>query len=75
MRFFVAYGKFNSHFINHYRYYRYLRKDLNYQPLAPELIYQLQTADLYVEVEDNQQSIEGAWLPSRALSLLVKPFK
>lgn len=73
--FFVAYGVENGHFRNHYNYYRYLREDLNYQPLHPELAKRLQETGLYAHETADVPFIEDAWLPSKAFSLVARQFK
>lgn len=73
--FFVAYGVENGHFRNHYNYYRYLREDLNYRPLHPELAERLQDAGLYAGETADVPFIDGAWLPSKAFSLVARQFK
>ncbi|MCW5920819.1 MAG: phytanoyl-CoA dioxygenase family protein [Saprospiraceae bacterium] len=73
--FFVAYGVENSHFRNHYNYYRHLREDLNYQTLHPELAARLRDAGLYADESFDGEPIEGAWLPSKAFSMVARQFK
>ncbi len=73
--FFIAYGIENSHFRNHYNYYRHLREDLNYKELHPELVERLKAANLYADESPDYENIEGAWLPSKAFSLVAKQFK
>lgn len=73
--FFVAYGIENRHFRNHYNYYRYLREDLNYGALHPELVERLQAAGLYADESFDGKTVEGAWLPSKAFSMVAKHFK
>ncbi len=73
--FFVAYGVENSHFRNHYNYYRHLREDLNYKQLHPELVERLRVADLYADESFDGEPVEGAWLPSKAFSFVASQFK
>lgn len=73
--FFMAYGVPNSHFYNHYNYYRHLRKDLGYQAFAPELVTLLKENSLYAEERPDAPVAEGAWLPSAAFSFIAKQFK
>ena len=61
---FVAYGRNNIHFQQHYQYYRFLRKDLNYKELSPKLVDQLKVSDLYGGEEHTMKKINGAWIPS-----------
>jgi hypothetical protein len=72
--FFIAYGVENSHFRNHYNYYRHLRDDLNYKELHPELVERLKAAGLYADESPDYETIEGAWLPSKAFSLVASHF-
>lgn len=73
--FFVAYGIENSHFRNHYNYYRHLREDLNYKALHPDLVERLKAASLYADESPDYETVEGAWLPSKAFSLVASQFK
>jgi ectoine hydroxylase-related dioxygenase (phytanoyl-CoA dioxygenase family) len=56
---YLSYAAENEHARNHVRYYRYLRKDLNYGPIPPELAARLREHDLYMEVPD-PANVEGA---------------
>jgi len=73
--FFMAYGVPNSHFYHHYNYYRHLRKDLDYQSFAPDLVQLLKENNLYAEERAAAPKTEGAWLPSAAFSFIAKQFK
>lgn len=73
--FFLAYGVPNSHFYNHFNYYRHLRKDLGYEAFDPELVSQLKAANLYAEELPAAPASEGAWIPSAAFTFLAKQFK
>lgn len=73
--FFVAYGIENSHFRNHYNYYRHLREDLDYKVLHPDLAERLQAAGLYADESFGGKDVKGAWLPSKAFSMVAKQFK
>lgn len=72
---FVAFGVENGHFRNHYNYYRYLRDDLKYRALHPELAERLQAAGLYAGEQADVPAIKGAWMPSRAFSAVARQFK
>lgn len=72
---FVAYGYDNRHFQEHYQYYRYLRKDLKYRSLAPELVDQLKSAGLYAGEGQTIERIEGAWIPSEVFRVVSGFFK
>jgi ectoine hydroxylase-related dioxygenase (phytanoyl-CoA dioxygenase family) len=72
---YLSYAADNEHARNHMRYYRFLRKDLNYGPIPPELADQLREHDLYMEVPD-PANIEGAtvnWGHSDYLADLKAP--
>lgn len=73
--FFVAYGVPNRHFDHHYRYYRYLRDDLGYRALQPELVERLKSAGLYADEQVSHELIEGAWLPSKVFAAVARHFK
>ncbi len=72
---FLGYGVENGHFRRHYNYYRYLREDLNYQALHPDLVQRLQSAGLYAGETADIDSIPGAWMPGKVFNLLAKRFK
>jgi hypothetical protein len=59
---YLSYSAENEHARNHLRYYRYIRKDLPYGPLDPELAEILKEHDLYMEVPA-PNAIEGATIP------------
>jgi ectoine hydroxylase-related dioxygenase (phytanoyl-CoA dioxygenase family) len=61
---FLSYSPENGHARNHLRYYRYVRKDLRYGPVDPELAEMLKTRNLYLEAPE-PQVIEGATVPVR----------
>jgi ectoine hydroxylase-related dioxygenase (phytanoyl-CoA dioxygenase family) len=56
---YLSYSADDEHARNHVRYYRFLRKDLNYGPVPPELAERLREHDLYMEVPE-PVDIEGA---------------
>lgn len=56
---YLSYSADNEHARNHVRYYRFLRKDLNYGPIPAELAEKLKEHGLYMEVPD-PTSLEGA---------------
>jgi ectoine hydroxylase-related dioxygenase (phytanoyl-CoA dioxygenase family) len=56
---YLSYSPENEHARNHMRYYRFLRKDLKYGPVAAELAEILKEHDLYIEVPEPSE-IEGA---------------
>jgi hypothetical protein len=56
---YLSYSADNDHARNHVRYYRFLRKDLKYGPVPPELAEKLREHDIYMEVPD-PTNIEGA---------------
>ena len=53
---FLCYGPNNIHSRNHQRYYRTERRELNYEPLASELIASPQRAGLYLDDEPQSRS-------------------
>jgi hypothetical protein len=61
---FLSYSTENEHARNHLRYYRHVRKDLQYGPVDPELADLLREHGLYLEAPD-PQVIEGASVPVR----------
>jgi len=60
---FLSYSPENEHARNHIRYYRFFRKDLNYEPIPPELAEILKEHDLYMEVPEPSE-FEGATMPA-----------
>jgi hypothetical protein len=60
---FLSYSAENEHARNHLRYYRYLRKDLKYKPIDPELAHILMEHGLFMDVPDPQE-IAGASVTS-----------
>lgn len=56
---FLSYSAENEHARNHLRYYRYVRRDLEYGPIDPELIEILKHRDLYMETPE-PRVIDGA---------------
>ena len=56
---YLSYSADNEHAQNHLRYYRFLRKDLNYGPIPPELAGRLRDHDLYMETPDPAK-VDGA---------------
>ena len=72
---FVAYGQVNQHYQEHYQYYRYLRKDLKYQALHPELIELLQSKHLFGGEGQTMDQIDGAWIPSDVFNYFASFFK
>jgi ectoine hydroxylase-related dioxygenase (phytanoyl-CoA dioxygenase family) len=68
---FVAYGVENAHYFNHQNYYRYMRPELKYGDLAPELITLLKDADLYPENPQVYEQVENAWLPPAVMRRVV----
>lgn len=72
---FVAYGIDNRHFQEHYQYYRYLRKDLKYRALDPELVIWLEERGLYAGEGRTIDRINGAWIPSEVFNYFAGFFK
>lgn len=60
---YLSYSIDNEHGRNHLSYYRHVRKDLQYDPLAPELAESLKSKGLFMEVRDPVE-IEGAFTNS-----------
>ncbi|MCA9971886.1 MAG: phytanoyl-CoA dioxygenase family protein [Anaerolineales bacterium] len=60
---FLAYGKENQHFYNHFNYYRRIRPELNYQEMPPALAARLQAAGLLQDQQPEYDEIQGAWVP------------
>jgi hypothetical protein len=60
---FLAYGAPNKHSIDHAVYYRFLRADLGYQPMDPDLVAQLKTARLYQEIDCPVGKVPGVTMP------------
>jgi ectoine hydroxylase-related dioxygenase (phytanoyl-CoA dioxygenase family) len=56
---YLSYSTEDEHARNHLRYYRYLRKDLNYHAIPPALEDKLKELDLFMEVPE-PKVIEGA---------------
>lgn len=73
--FFVAYGIENSHFRQHYTYYRHLRYDLKYQAFPAKLAEQLKAEKLYASEEKYPHQIAGAWIPSKSFSFVANFFE
>lgn len=73
--FFAGFGVVNEHFYNHYNYYRYLRKDLGYNALHPDLVKLLKGVNLYADEDIEAKEIEGAWVPSSAYNKVAKWLK
>ena len=71
---FVAYGVENSHFRNHWSYYRHLRKDLGYGTLDPELVDRLRRANLFAAEPEPSPTAKNAWIPSAAYKFVAKKF-
>jgi hypothetical protein len=72
---FVAYGQVNRHYQEHYQYYRYLRKDLKYQAMDPQLVEILKGQDLYGGEGQTLDAIDGAWIPSDVFNYFSSFFK
>jgi len=68
---FLAYGVPNSHYFDHAAYYRYLRPELGYQEIHPELITRLQAAGLYQHVE-NGWKVSQPTVPGIVQSFLAR---
>lgn len=60
---FFAYGIANKHFQDHQNYYKYVRKDLNYEELPDELIERLREHKLFAENAEAYNTIEDAYIP------------
>jgi hypothetical protein len=69
---FLAYGSPNSHYMDHAIYYRFLRPELDYRPMHPDLVTQLQAAGLYQEVERSEWKVSGATLPGFIQSIVAR---
>jgi hypothetical protein len=69
---FLAYGAPNNHSIDHAAYYRFLRPELGYQQMHPDLITQLQSAGLYQEMNDKDWKVPGASLPGFMQSAIAR---
>lgn len=59
---YLSYSPENEHAQNHLRYYRYVRQDLRYGPLPPELAERLKKSNLFMDVPEPKE-IEGATVP------------
>ena len=68
---FLAYGAPNSHSADHAIYYRFLRPELGYQPMHPDLVAQLQAAGLYQEIVRPDGKVAGATLPGFIQSVVA----
>ena len=68
---YLSYSTENEHAPNHLRYYRFLRKDLNYGPIEPELAEILKEHDLYMEVPE-PVTVEGATVEWGAREYVAK---
>jgi hypothetical protein len=73
--FFNAYGIENSHFQQHYTYYRYLRYDLKYKAMPSKLVDLLKSKNLYASEDKLEEKINGAWIPSTAFSFVANFFE
>jgi Phytanoyl-CoA dioxygenase (PhyH) len=69
---FLAYGAPDSHSIDHAVYYRFLRPELDYQPMHQDLIEQLRTAGLYQEIDGRNWTVPGATLPGFIQSAVAR---
>ena len=68
---FLAYGAPNSHSADHAVYYRFLRPELGYQRMHPDLVAQLEAAGLYQEVVRPDGKVAGATLPGLIQSVIA----
>ena len=73
--FFMGFGVPNSHFFNHYHYYRHLRKDLGYRAFPEGFAALLKSSGLYAPEKEGAGEIEGAWVPGATYNRLAKWFK
>lgn len=73
--YFIAFGRENKHFRQHYTYYRHLRKDLGYSTLPEALAQRLKDADLYADESAWSKKIKGAWIPSAGFSFVADFFE
>src|SRR5262249_19077969 len=71
---FLAYGAPNSHYADHAIYYRFLRPELGYQTMHPDLINQLKAAGLYegVDIDRPDRQVSGATLPGFVQSAVAR---
>ena len=56
---YLSYSPEDEHARNHLRYYRYIRKDLHYGPIPPELVEKLREVGLYMETPE-PKVVQGA---------------
>ena len=61
---YLSYAAENEHGRNHVAYYRYVRKDLQYGPLDPELAGSLKVQNLFMEAPE-----------ARELTVSLHPFR
>jgi len=69
---FLAYGVPGRHFVRHQAYYRYLRSELGYADLDPELVERLCGASLYAGEVPEPPAAASAWKPSWLRTLAAK---
>jgi hypothetical protein len=60
---YLSYAAENEHGRNHVGYYRYIRQDLQYGPLDPELASALKSQDLFMEAPETRE-LTGAYTRS-----------
>jgi hypothetical protein len=58
------------HYFDHAVYYRFLRRELGYQPMHAELVTRLQATGLYQHVEMTPGKVLGATMPGLSQSLI-----
>lgn len=69
---FLAYGEPNIHYIDHAIYYRFLRPELGYQTMHPDLVRQLKAAGLHHQIDHPDWNIPGATQPGFIQSMVAR---
>jgi hypothetical protein len=69
---FLAYGAPNNHSMDHAVYYRFLRPELGYQQMHPDLVKQLQTAGLYQETNEKNWKVPHVTMPGFLQSAIAR---
>ncbi|MDZ7267862.1 MAG: phytanoyl-CoA dioxygenase family protein [candidate division KSB1 bacterium] len=71
---FLAYGIENHHFERHYHYYRHVRRELQYDDLAPELVQQLRLHNLLAGVSTATMPLAEAFRPGSLSQRVARHF-
>lgn len=69
---FLAFGRENNHFYNHFNYYRRVRPELKYGDMVPELVQLLHSHNLLPESAPVYDQIQDAWTPPALMRRVVE---